>query len=112
MALELPLLEDFWTSGGEVSSDVLPCLTNLKNLKSLTLYALTKFSLQEIIDFISGLDVQTQRGFNLSLMASDVEHDLSEEEQNLIREILKTELDGRFDFVLWREAEPSDIDSD
>jgi hypothetical protein len=45
-------------------------------------------------------------------MASDVEHDLSEEEQNFIREMLKTRLDGRFDFVLWREAEPSDIDSD
>lgn len=112
LALGLPLLEDFWTSGGEVSSDVLSCLANLKNLKSLTLYAVTKFSFQEIIDFISKLDVQTQRGFNLSLMASDVEHDLSEEEQNLIREILKTELDGRFDFVLWREGEPSDIDSD
>jgi hypothetical protein len=112
LALELPLLEDFWTSGGEVSSDVLHCLTTLKNLKSLTLYALTKFSSQEIIDFISELDVQTQRGFNLSLMASDVEHDLSEEEQNFIREMLKTRLDGRFDFVLWREAEPSDIDSD
>jgi hypothetical protein len=112
LALELPLLEDFWTSGGEVSSDVLHCLTTLKNLKSLTLYALTKFSSQEIIDFISQLDVQTQRGFNLSLMASDVEHDLSEEEQNFIREMLKTRLDGRFDFVLWREAEPSDIDSD
>lgn len=112
LALELPLLEDFWTSGLDVSSDVLPCLARLKNLKNLTLYALTKFSSQEIIDFISELDAQTQRGFNLSLMASDTEHDLSEEEQNFIREILKTKLDGRFDFVLWREAEPSDIDSD
>jgi hypothetical protein len=113
LALGLPLLlEDFWTSGGEVSSEVLSCLSRLKHLKNLTLYALTKFSSQEIIDFLSGLDVQTQRGFNLSLMASDVEHDLSEDEQNLIREILKAKLDGRFDFVLWREAELSDIDSD
>jgi hypothetical protein len=112
LALGLPLLEDFWTSGGDVSGDVLPCLASLKNLKSLTLYALTKFSAQEIVDFVSELDPQTQKGFNLSLMASDVEHDISEEEQGFIREILKTRLDGRFDFVLWREADPSDSDSD
>ena len=112
LALGLPLLEDFWTSGGEVSSDVLPYLANLKNLKSLTLYALTKFPSEEIIDFISELDPQTQKGFNISLMASDVEYDLSEDEQAVIREILKAKVDGRFDFVLWREADPSDSDSD
>ena len=112
LALGLPLLEDFWTSGGEVSSDVLPCLASLRHLKSLTLYALTKFSSDEIVNFISELDERTQKGFNLSLMASDAEHDLSEEEQNFIREMLKTKLDGRFDFVLWREADPSDSDSD
>jgi hypothetical protein len=112
LALGLPLLEDFWTSGDEVSSDILSYLTRLKHLKSLTLYAMTKFSSQEIVDFIYELDLRTQRGFNLSLMASHVEYDLSEEEVGFIREILKTRLDGRFDFVLWRDADPSDSDSD
>lgn len=110
LAQGLPLLEEFWTSGGEVSSDILRCLASLKNLKSLTLYALTKFTAVEINNFISGLNPQTQKGFNLSLMASAV--DLSEDEQSSIREMLKTRLDGRFDFVLWREADPSDSDSD
>jgi hypothetical protein len=112
LALGLPLLEEFWTSGIDVSSDVLPCLARLKNLKSLTLYALTKFTSEEIAGFISRLDPQTQKGFNLSLMASDVEYDLSEEELIFIREILKTRLDGRFDFVLWRDADLSSSDSD
>jgi hypothetical protein len=112
LALALPHLEEFWTSGGEVSSDVLPYLANLKNLKSLTLYALTKFDSQEIVDFISELDPRTQKGFNLSLMASDTDYDLEEEEQLFIREILKTRLDGRFDFVLWRDADSSGGESD
>ena len=112
LVLHLPLLEDFWTSGGEVSENILPFLANLKYLKNLTLYAMTQFSSDAIIDFISKLDEQTQKGFNLSLMAADGEYDLTEDEQSLIREVIKTNLDGRFDFVLWRDADPSDSDSD
>jgi hypothetical protein len=112
LALELPLLEDFWTSGQTVSSDILGYLGNLNYLKNLTLYALTEFTSQDIIDFISQLDEQKQRGFSLSLMASDTEYDLTEEEQNFIRELLKTKLDGRFDFVLWRDPDPSESESD
>ena len=112
LSLELPLLEEFWTSGGEVSSDILPCLANMKYLKNLNLYALTKFTSSEIVDFISQLDEQTQRGFYLGVMAGDSEYDLSEEEQTFIRDLLREKLDGRFDFVLWREADPSDSDSD
>jgi len=84
----------------------------MKYLKNLTLYALTKFSAQDIVDFVSLLDAQTQRGFNLSLMAGDMDYDLSDEEQTFIRDLLKEKLDGRFDFVLWREAELSASDSD
>ncbi|KAL2396905.1 hypothetical protein ABEF93_004614 [Exophiala dermatitidis] len=112
LALSLPLLEDFWTSGGEVSADILPVLANLKHLKNLTLYAMTKFTSDSIMDFLTSLDPETQRGFNLSLMAADPEYDLSEAEQELIREYTRLNLDGRFDFVLWREAELSDSDDD
>lgn len=112
LALGLPLLEEFSTSGSEVSSDILPCLATMKYLKSLTLYALTKFSSQDIVDFISQLDEQTQKGFSLSLMAGVQEFDLAEAEQTFIRELFNEKLDGRFDFALWREADPSDSDSD
>lgn len=112
LALSLPLLEEFWTSGGEVSADILPPLANLKHLKNLTLYAMTRFPMDAIIDFLSSLDPQTQRGFNLSLMAADPESDLSEMEQDIIREYIRANLDGRFDFVLWREADLSDSEDD
>jgi hypothetical protein len=112
LALSLPLLEEFWTSGGEVSADILPPIGNLKHLKTLTLYALTQLDSTQIIDFLAGLDPIAQRGFNLSLMAADPSYDIPEENLEMIREYIRSNLDGRFDFVLWREADPSDSDDD
>ena len=108
LAFSLPQLEDFWTSGGTVSSDLLPALMQMRQLKSLTLYAMTQFTSDEIIDFFNQLDPVRQKGFNLSLMAADPEHGwLSETEQDFVRGVAKATLDGRFDYVLWREAETS-----
>ncbi|RMZ83355.1 hypothetical protein DV737_g1679, partial [Chaetothyriales sp. CBS 132003] len=113
LALELPLLEEFWTSGGRVTGKLLTVLTQLRYLKSLTLYALTQFSCDEIIDFLGQLDPGTQRGFNLSLMAADpYEGNLSDEERDLIREFISSTVDGRFDFVLWRDVETSESEDD
>lgn len=114
LALSLPLLEEFWTSGGEVSAAILPPLTQLKYLKNLTLYAMTQFQSGQIMEFLMNLDTETetQKGFNLSLMAADPEFDLTEENQDMIREYIRANLDGRFDFVLWREAEFSDSEED
>lgn len=112
LALSLPLLEDFWTSGGEVGSEILLPLANLNNLKNLTLYAMTRFTSDAIVDFLSRLDPEKQRGFNLSLMAADPAYDLTEMEQEMIREYIRASLDGRFDFVLWRDADPSDSEED
>ncbi|KAK4943010.1 hypothetical protein LTR10_017395 [Elasticomyces elasticus] len=112
LALSLPLLEDFWTSGGEVSADILPPLVNMKRLKNLTLYAMTQFTTDALTDFITNLDPATQKGFNLSLMAAHPDFDLSDGEQELIRDLIRTTLDGRFDFVLWREADTSDSEDD
>jgi hypothetical protein len=112
LALNLPLLEDFWTSGGEVSADILPPLANLHHLKNLTLYAMTQFPSDAIIDFLSSLNPETQRGFNMSMMAVDPEFDLTEVEQEMISDYIRANLDGRIDMVLWREADPSDSEDD
>lgn len=112
LSISLPLLEDFWTSGGEVTSGILPALAQLQNIKTLTLYAMTQFSSTEIMDFLGGLDPERQKGLNLSLMAADPTFDLSEKEQGLIRDYMSHHLDGRFDFVVWREADLTDSDDD
>lgn len=113
LALHLPQLEEFWTSGEVISGNVLHALANLRSLKRLDLYALTKFTSDEIIDFLSKLDFETQRGFSLSLMAADpTSGNLTDTEQELIRDYIRSNLHGRFDFLLWRDVETDESDSD
>lgn len=113
LALSLPLLEDFWTSGDVITGNVLSVLGGLRHLRNLTLYALTTFKCDEIIDFLGMLDPTSQSGFSLFLMAADpFDGALSEGEQDLIRNYVRANLDGRFDFVLWREADTSDSEDD
>lgn len=113
LALSLPELEELWTSGEYVSANLLTVLRNLRCLKKFDLYAISQFTSDEILDFLSQLDPVTQRGFQLSIMAADPNQgNLSEAEQDLIRDFIRTNLDGRFDFVLWRDVESSDSDSD
>lgn len=96
LAVNLPLLEEFTTSGQELSSDILPLLANLRNLKTLTLFALTQFDFESIFDFVSLLDEKTQRGFGLYLMAIDQEFALNEEQHTVILETIKTRVGGTF----------------
>ena len=110
LAASLANLEEFWTSGGNISTVVLSFFAAMKHLKSLSLMAMTNFTADETIEFISQLNDETNRGFSLALLAA--ESDLTEEEQADIREKLRTKLDGNFDFVPWREAEASDSEDD
>lgn len=112
LALSLPNLEDLETSGQNVGPDVLHVLASMKHLKTLNMYALTQFSCTDILDFVSLLDEETHRGFNLSLMAQDAEFNLNDEEQELIRDVLRSKLDGRMDFVLERDADSENSDDD
>lgn len=96
LVLNLSLLEELWTSGGELSCDILPLLANLRHLKSLTLNALTQFDLSSILDFIQRLDPQKQKGFSLSLLAVDLDFALSEQELQLVTESIKTQVGGHF----------------
>ena len=112
LALSLSELEEFYTSGGEVSSDVLLALSQLKKLKSLTLLALTQFDTVSILDFLGRLDSSSQQGFHLSLMAVDTLYALSDEEAELIREFIHTNLNGRFEWEPWRTDDVNYSDDD
>lgn len=96
LALSLPLLEEFSTSGQELSSDILPLLANLRNLRTLTLFALTQFDFESILDFVRLLDEKKQKGFGLFLMAVDQEFALNDEQHTLISESIRTQVGGSF----------------
>lgn len=99
MTLLLPRLERLWISGDYFDDAIWNAFLCLPQLKSLAIYALSEFTAERIIEFISRLG-PSNKGFNLSILNSTVNGNLSEEEQTVIREMLKNNLNGSFDFTL------------
>jgi hypothetical protein len=111
LAENLPSLETFYPSGFAITDSVFEALARLKNLKDMEFFGVTQFTAAGIANFISSLDRETNRGLYLSLWAVDTDHALSEDEQAFLRELISTELDGRFEMTLCMEAE-SDFQSE
>ncbi|KAG2004045.1 hypothetical protein GB937_009170 [Aspergillus fischeri] len=80
----LPHLEKLWIGGDLFNDDVWNAFLCLPKLRSLAIHALSEFTAQGILDFIAQLG--------------------PEEAQSLIRDILKHNLDGTFDFGLAQGA--------
>jgi hypothetical protein len=79
-------------------------IRTLPNLRSLSFHAVTSFTYDGIMDYISTLQ-PTNAGLQLSIMCADVKSDLAPHEISNIRDELAAKVDGKFDFVLYREAE-------
>lgn len=105
VSLEFPTLQPFQRFG------MLTSRRSLHNLRTLEIQALTSFSVNEILGYISTLQ-PTNQGLNLLVLNQNAEYDISEKEQSVIQKSIAEKVDGRFEFVLFREVEDSEIDSD
>jgi hypothetical protein len=85
-------------------------IRTLPNLRSLSFHAVTSFTYDGIMFYISTLQ-PSNAGLQLSIMCADANSDLAPHEIANIRDALAAKVDGRFDFVMYREAE-SDYESD
>lgn len=101
LAEHLKNLEDLYVGGTEVTDAVWEELASLKNLRSLTFVALSKFTTDGFLEFISKLG-PGNRGMVLTIDNAHQNDYLSEEEQNLVREALFAQVGGRFEYTLWR----------
>jgi hypothetical protein len=79
-------------------------------LRSLSFHAITTFTCSAIFNYISTLR-PTNAGLQLSIMCATVESELSPLQQREIRDALAEKADGKFDFVMFREAD-SEFDGD
>ncbi|KAK9567910.1 hypothetical protein V6Z96_006921 [Aspergillus fumigatus] len=104
----LPHLEKLWIGGDLFNDDVWNAFLCLPKLRSLAIHALSEFTAQGILDFIAQLGPGNT---GMSLMILNSITSLTEEAQSLIRDILKHNLDGTFDFGLAQE-EFSDADTE
>ncbi|KAI4127911.1 MAG: hypothetical protein LQ338_002996 [Usnochroma carphineum] len=101
LARSLPKLEGWWTSGWGVTDGIWRDVAKLKSLRRLDMAALSRFTANGILDFVLNLG-PGNKGLVLAIMMADVDCDLSEEEQNTIRETMAARVDGRFEFQLQR----------
>ncbi|KAL5339571.1 hypothetical protein BJX70DRAFT_363306 [Aspergillus crustosus] len=112
LASFVPHLERLWISGEAFNDSIWDAFLNLRQLKSLSIYALSNFTADGVVDFISQLG-PGNRGFSLSILNAISATNFPEEVQSMIRGMLAESLDGFFDFGLAQEefSEPdSDID--
>lgn len=98
-----PQLRELSISGTDLTDVVLPHLSKLSHLQSLHLTALTQFSFDALEAYIASLSPNTNANFILAIMSQALEYDLSAEEQETLRRMLREKVDGKFDFVLYRE---------
>jgi len=109
LASHLSNLEDFSFSGYEVTDEVWHAMSGLHHLRALYIHAVTSFSFDGLLSYISSLQ-ETNQGLLLSVMCQNGEYDLTEGEKHAIQESITAKVDGKFEFVLFREAE-SEFDS-
>ena len=101
LAQHLPQLENLYTSGFGITDAIWDALATLQSLRSLVFNAMTRFTLNGILDFISKLG-PGNRGLLLSVMNADPDYNLGENEQSLVRDTIAAKVDGRFDFTPFR----------
>jgi hypothetical protein len=71
---------------------------------------MTSFTFEGIINYISNLQPGNS-GLLLSIMSATIESQLNASEQAFVRDAIAEKVDGRFEFVLYREVE-SEFDSE
>ena len=105
----LTRLEELSFSGYDVTDDVWHGLANLHQLRILNISAMTSFSFNGILSYISSLE-DSNKGLALWVMSQKAENPLSDYEQSIIKQSIVEKVDGKFDFTLFREVD-SDSES-
>jgi hypothetical protein len=97
-------LEDLSFGGYDVTDDLWRGMSNLHQLRKLDISAMTSFSFDGILAYISTLK-DSNRGLTLSVMSQKAENPLSDNQESVIKQSIRDKVDGKFDFTLFREAD-------
>jgi hypothetical protein len=101
LAKSLPLLEDLYISGANISDQIWPDIALLGNIKTLVFSADTFFTGNRILDYVSQVGAGNKYLF-LSIMNQYLEYPITEEEQAEVRKVLAERVDGKFELVYIR----------
>ena len=95
----LPNLERLWVSGDYFDDGIWNAFLCLPKLQSLAIHALSEFTFQGILSFITQL-VPSNKGLALSILNATIDGNLTDDEQSVIRDTLRHNVEGTFDFSL------------
>ena len=101
LAKNLQRLEVWESSGYAITDAIWSSMASMDSLRRLDVNALTRFTSNGIMNFILSLG-PGNNGLLLNIAMQDVDFDLTDEEQSMIRDTINSRLDGRFDFMLYR----------
>ncbi len=101
LAKSLQRLEVWESSGYGITDAIWSDMASMKSLRRLEFNAQTRFTSGGIICFILNLG-PGNNGLLLNIAMQDVDYNLSDKEQDMIKEMMISEVDGRFDFMLFR----------
>ncbi|KAE8447387.1 hypothetical protein EG329_010801 [Mollisiaceae sp. DMI_Dod_QoI] len=104
LASQLYNLEELWFSGYDITDDLWHGMAGLHHLRALNIHAVTSFSCNSILAYISTLQ-DTNQGMLLSVMNQSPEYPLREAEEAEIRQSIAAQVDGRFEYTLFREID-------
>lgn len=104
LAASLPLLEYFSVSGYGIDDAVFPALSTLHQLRSMAFHAMSSFSFTGLITYIERL-APSNAGLQLSVLSATQDSELTPAQQKELNDRIAAKVDGRFDFVLFREPE-------
>ncbi|OCK79276.1 hypothetical protein K432DRAFT_355214 [Lepidopterella palustris CBS 459.81] len=107
----LKLLEDLYISGLEVTDDILEKVAGLRNLRSVTFMAMSKFTMDGLLQFISKLGPGNQ-GIVIMDSLADPTTLLSDDELALVRETLAMKVGGRLEYTPFKDPEVSEFEGD
>ena len=105
----LPELETLTIGGYGISGNVFPGISKLKKLKAVSFTGITTFTSDGIMDYIDQLDRTGNFGLNFSVENADPDSAMSQEEQDLLSELIQTKVDGRFEYQLLRGGVFNDV---
>lgn len=101
LARKLHQLEELYTSGYGITDGIWHDVSRLSNLRTLSFNAMTRFTLDGILGYITGLGAGN-KGLVISVDNAAPTSNLDEEEQSIVREAIATKAEGRFNFTLMR----------
>ena len=101
LAQSLLKLETWWTSGYAITDAIWADVGSLRELRDLNFSAVTRFTVEGIMSFVTSLG-PGNKGFVLYVTMADEDYQLSDEEQMMIRDTINSQVDGRFEFMCYR----------